>query len=63
MREKNNSYINRYTRISNIRYHLQYLIDKAVSATSCSSEDAFPSVSLSAKKLKLFINDSNSKEN
>ena len=42
---------------------LGYLIDKAGSATSLSPEDAFPSVILFVKKLKLFINDSNSKEN
>ena len=42
---------------------LRYQIGKAGSATSFSSEDAFPNVILSAKNLKLFINDSNSKEN
>ena len=41
----------------------RHLIDKAGSTTSFSSEDVFPSVSLSVKKLKLFINDSDSKEN
>ena len=42
---------------------LRHSIDKAGSATSFSSEDAFPSVSLSAKKLKFFISDSDIKEN
>ena len=42
---------------------LGYLIGKAGSATSLSSEDAFPSVILFVKKLNLFINNSNSKEN
>lgn len=31
--------------------------------TSFSFKDAFPSVSLCAKKLKLFVNDSNNKDN
>ena len=42
---------------------LQHPIGKAGSATSFNFEDFFPSVSLSAKKLKLFLNDSDSKEN
>ena len=42
---------------------LQHPIGEAGSATSFSFEDFFPSVSLSAKKLKLFLNDSDSKEN
>ena len=42
---------------------LRYQIGKADSATSFSSEDTFPNVSLSANNLKLFINDSTSKEN
>ena len=41
---------------------LQHPIDNAGSTTSFSSDAAFPSVSLSAKKLKLFVNDSDSKE-
>ena len=36
-------------------YSLQHPIDKADSKTSFSSEDAFPKVSLSAEKLKLFM--------
>ena len=42
---------------------LQHSIDKAGSTTSFSSEEAFPIVNLSDEKLKLFINDSDSKEN
>ena len=42
---------------------LQHPIDKACSTTSFSSEDTFPSVNLSAKILKPFINDSDSKGN
>ena len=42
---------------------LRHLIDKAGFTTSLISEDAFPSVRLSAKKPKLLINDSDSKEN
>ena len=42
---------------------LQHPIGKAGSATSFNFEDFFPSVSLSAKKLKLFLIDSDSKEN
>ena len=42
---------------------LQHSIDKAGSTISFSSEDAFPIVNLSDEKLKLFINDSDSKEN
>ena len=38
-------------------------IDQADSTTSVSSKDASPNVSLSAKKLKLFINDGDGKEN
>ena len=33
-----------------------YPIGKASSTTSFSSDDAFPNISLSAKKLELFIN-------
>ena len=40
------------------------LIDKKASlSTSFSSEDAAPTVNLSAKKLKLAVNDSDNKEN
>ena len=39
------------------------MINKASSTTSFSFKDAFRSVSLSAKKLKRFINDSEGKEN
>ena len=42
---------------------LRHSIDKSDSITLFGSEDTFPSVSLSAKKLKLFINDRDSKEN
>ena len=42
---------------------LRHSIDKSGSITLFGSEDNFPSVSLSAKKLKLFINDCDSKEN
>ena len=42
---------------------LRHPIDKTDATTSFSSEDAFPSASLSAKKLKIFIDDSDSKEN
>ena len=42
---------------------LRHPIDKAGSTTSFNFEDPFPSVSLSDKELKLFINDSGSKEN
>ena len=42
---------------------LQHSVDKTGSTTSFSSEDAFPIVNLSDEKLKLFINDSDSKEN
>ena len=42
---------------------LVHQIDKAGSTTSFSSNDPFPSVRLFAKKLKLFVNDSNSNEN
>ena len=42
---------------------LRHPINKAGSTTSFNFENAFPSVSLSAKELKLFINDSGSKEN
>ena len=38
-------------------------IDKVGLTTLFSSEDTFPSTSLSAEKLKPFINDSDSKEN
>ena len=41
---------------------LQHPIDKTGSTTSFSSEDSLPSVHLSARKLKLFINN-DSKEN
>ena len=44
-------------------YSLQHPIDEAGSTNSFSSEDASPKVSLPAKKLKPFINDSDSKEN
>ena len=42
---------------------LRHQIDKVGSSTSFSTEHALPNVSLSAKNLKLFINDSDSKEN
>ena len=63
MRERMTCYINRYTKISNVRYSLQHLINKASSTTLFSFKDAFRSVSLSAKKLKRFINNSEGKEN
>ena len=44
-------------------FSLRHPFDKAGSTISFSSEDAFPSVSLSAKNPKLFIDDSDSKEN
>ena len=42
---------------------LQHLDVKATSATSFSSEEALPSVSLSAKKMKPLNNDSDCKQN
>ena len=42
---------------------LRHPLDKVGSTLSFSSEDAFPSVSLSAKNPKRFIDDSDSKEN
>ena len=42
---------------------LRHQIDKVGSSTSFSTEHAFPNVSLSAKNRKLFINDSDNKEN
>ena len=42
---------------------LRHQIGKVGSSTSFSTEHAFPNVSLSAKNLKLFINDGDSKEN
>ena len=50
-------------RKSPILRSLRHPIDKTGSTTLFSFEDAFPSVKLSTKKLKRFINDSNSKEN
>ena len=44
-------------------YSLQHAIEKPCSKTSFNSEDAFPNVSLSAEKLKLYINVSDSKQN
>ena len=61
--ERKKTYISRYAKFSNIRYSLQKLIGKAYSTTSFSSEDVFPSVSLSVKKLELVINDDDGKEN
>ena len=46
-----------------VLFILRHPFDKAGSTMSFSSEDAFPSVSLSAKNPKLFIDDSDSKEN
>ena len=46
-----------------IRYSLRYPIDKFGSITLFSSEDAFPNFKKSAKKRKVFINNSASKEN
>ena len=40
---------------------LRHPIDKADSTTSFSSENTFPRVSLSAEKLKSFINGNNNK--
>ena len=62
MREENNFYIHRHAKAP-ILGCLQHPIDSAGSTTLFSSDPAFPSVSLSAKKLKLFVNDSDSKEN
>ena len=42
-------------------YSLQHPIGKPCSKTSFSSENAFPNVSWSAEKLKLYINVSESK--
>ena len=42
---------------------LRHPINKAGSTTLFNFEDAFPSVNLSVKKLKLFIDVSDSKEN
>ena len=56
-------FLYRYTKISSVRYSLRHPIDKVGSITSFSSENVFPNVSLSAKKLKLFINANFSKEN
>ena len=62
MREKKKTfYVNRYTKIFKVSYSLHHPIEKAGSATLFSYEDAFPSVSLSVKKL--FINDSDSRWN
>ena len=44
-------------------YSLQHPIGKTCSKTSFSSEDAFPNVSSSAEKLKLYVNVSDSKQN
>ena len=40
-----------------------YPIGKASSTTSFSSDDAFPNISLSAKKLELFIKENEKKIN
>ena len=40
---------------------LRHPVDKAGSTTSFSSENTFPRVSLSAEKLKSFINGNNNK--
>ena len=42
-------------------YSLQHPIGKTCSKNSFSSEDAFPNVSSSAEKLKLYVNVSDSK--
>ena len=42
-------------------YSLKYPIEKPCSTISFSSEDAFPNDSLSAEKLKIYINVSDSK--
>ena len=42
---------------------LRHQINKAGSTTSFSSENSFPSASLSVEKLKPFINDSDNKQN
>ena len=44
-------------------YNLQHSIAKAGSTTSFSSENAFSKIRLSAEKLNIFINVSDSKEN
>ena len=44
-------------------YSLKYPIEKPCSTISFSSEDAFPNDSLSAEKLKIYINVSDSKQN
>ena len=54
LREKNTFCINRYTKISNVRYSLWHPIENAGSATSFSSEDAFPSVSFQLKNSGTF---------
>ena len=43
-------------------YRKVLTLDTRCSKTTFSFKDAFPSVSLCAKKLKLFVNDSNSKD-
>ena len=60
---KNASFTSRNIRKSLILGSQRHLIDKAASTTSFRSEDSFPSVSLSAEKVKLFMNDSDSKGN
>lgn len=42
---------------------LRYPVEKVLSKTSCKSEDNFSIVSLSFKKLKHFINESDNKKN
>ena len=63
MREKKKLFMSIDIQISPMLGSLRHLIDKAGFTTSLISEDAFPSVRLSAKKPKLLINDSDSKEN
>lgn len=42
---------------------LRYPVEKVLSKTSCKSEDNFSIASLSFKKLKHFINESDNKKN
>ena len=53
MRNKDKSHKHSYMKK---KIYIMYPIGKASSTTSFSSDDAFLSISLSAKKLELFIN-------
>ena len=52
---KNTFYISRYTKIFKLGSLLRQPIDKAGWTSSYSSEDPFPGVSLSAKKLNFLL--------